>query len=74
MRDRERAEEVKINLPLLSTVLPSNSMLFLSCKPFVVITTFSTGLVGVEVTSVSWVGQLTAKPGDRSNFNTHKTC
>ena len=27
--------------------------MFLSCRPFVVITTFSTGLVGVEVTSVS---------------------
>ena len=25
--------------------------MFLSCRPFVVITTFSTGLVGVEVTS-----------------------
>ena len=48
-----------INLPLFSTVLPSNSRLFLSCRPFVVITTFSTGLVGVEVTSVSWLGQLT---------------
>ena len=33
-----------INLPLFSTVLPSNSRLFLSCRPFVVITTFSTGL------------------------------
>jgi len=32
--------------------------LFLSRRPFVVIT-FSTGLVGVEVTSVSWLGQLT---------------
>ena len=32
--------------------------MFLSCRPFVVIT-FSTGLVGVEVTSVSWLGQLT---------------
>ena len=29
--------------------------------PFVVITTFSTGLVGVEVTSVSWLGQLTVQ-------------
>ena len=28
--------------------------MFLSCRPFVVITTLSTGLVGVEVTSVSW--------------------
>jgi len=34
-------------------------LLFLSCRPFVVITTLSTGLVGVEVTSVSWLGQLT---------------
>ena len=33
--------------------------MFLSCRPFVVITTFSTGLVGVEVISVSWLGQLT---------------
>ena len=33
--------------------------MFLSCKPFVAITTLSTGLVGVEVTSVSWLGQLT---------------
>ena len=41
----------KINLPLFPTVLPSNSRLFLSCRPFAVITTFSTGLVGVEVTS-----------------------
>ena len=39
--------------------LPSNSRLFLSCRPFVVITTLSTSLVGVEVTSVSWLGQLT---------------
>ena len=42
----------RINLPLFYTVLPSNSRLFLSCRPFVVITTFSTGLMGVEVTSV----------------------
>ena len=35
----------KINLPLFSTVLPSNSRLFLSCRPFIVIT-FSTGLMG----------------------------
>ena len=35
--------------------------MFLSCRPFVVITTFSTGLVGVEVTSVSWLGQLKFK-------------
>jgi len=33
--------------------------LFLSCRSFVVVTAFSTGLVGVEVTSVSWLGKLT---------------
>ena len=32
--------------------------MFLSCRPFIV-NTFSTGLVGVEVTSVSWLGKLT---------------
>jgi hypothetical protein len=36
---------IRINLPLFSTVLPSNSRLFLSCRSFVVITTFSTSLV-----------------------------
>ena len=56
----DELDVIRINLPLFSTVFPSNSRLFLSCRPFVVITTFSTGLVGVEVTSVS--------------FNTHKTC
>ena len=40
-----------INLPLFSTVVPSNICMFLSCRPFVVITTLSTGFVGVEVTS-----------------------
>ena len=42
-----------------STVAPSSIFVCLSCRPFVVITTLSTGLVGVEVTSVSWLGQLT---------------
>ena len=50
---------IRINLPLFSTVVPSNICMFLSCRPFVVITTLSTGLVGVEVTSISWLGQLT---------------
>ena len=40
-----------INLPLFSTVVPSNICMFLSSRPFVVITTLSTGLLGVEVTS-----------------------
>ena len=48
---------IRINLPLFSTVLPSSSGLFLSCRPFVVMTTFSTDLVSVY--SVSWLGQLT---------------
>ena len=39
---------VRINLPLFSNV-PSNVCMFLSCRPFVVITLLSTGLVGVEV-------------------------
>ena len=43
---------VRINLPLFSTVVPSNIFMFQSCRPFVVITTLSTGLVGVEVTFV----------------------
>ena len=34
---------------LFSTVVPSNICMFLSCRPFVIIKTFSTGLVGVEV-------------------------
>ena len=46
------------NLPLFFTVVPSSIFMFLSCRSFVVIT-LSTGLVGVEVTSVSWLGQLT---------------
>ena len=48
-----------MTLPLFSTVVPAIIFVFLSCRPFVAITTFSTGLVGVEVTSVSWLGQLT---------------
>ena len=44
---------VRINLLfyLFFTVVPSNSCVFLSCRPFVVNTTFSIGLVGVEVSS-----------------------
>ena len=65
----------RINLPLFSTVVPSNICMFLSCRPFVVITTLSTGLVGVEVTSVAWLGQLTVgvdkinSPGQAINKN-----
>ena len=47
-----------INLPLFSTVVPAIIFVFLSCRPFVV-NTFSTGLVSVAVSSVSWLGQLT---------------
>ena len=46
---------------LEETVVPAIIFVFLSCRPFVVITTFSTGLVGVEVTFESWLGQLTFK-------------
>ena len=49
----------RINLPLFSTVVPAIIFMSLSCRPFVAKTTLSTGLVGVEVTSVSWLGQLT---------------
>ena len=51
--------KVRINLLLFyfTTVVPSNSCVFLSCRPFVV-NTFSTDLVGVEVSSVSRLGQL----------------
>ena len=42
-----------------SSVVPAIIFVFLSCRPFVVNTTFSTGLLGVEVTSVSLLGQLT---------------
>ena len=38
---------------------PSSHLIYVCFCPVVVITTFSTGLVGVEVTSVSWLGQLT---------------
>ena len=52
-----------------------NSRLFLSCRPFVVNTTFSTGLVGVEVTSVSWLGQkhTTVRWNDGTVGNKGKT-
>ena len=52
---------VRINLLfyLFFIVVPSNTCVFLSCMPFVVNTTFSTGLVCIEVSSVSWLGQLT---------------
>ena len=35
-------------LPLFSTVVPAIIFVFLSCRPFVAITTLSTGLVGVD--------------------------
>ena len=37
----------RINLPLFSIVVPACVLMFLSCRPFVAITTLSTGLVGV---------------------------
>ena len=35
----------RINLPLFSTVVPAIIFVFLFCRPFVAITTLSTGLV-----------------------------
>ena len=37
-------------------------LLFLSCRPFVVITTLSTGLVGVEVNSIKQLLFLSCRP------------
>ena len=54
-----RLKAGRINLPLFSTVVPAVTLVFLSCRPFVAITTLSTGFVVVEVTSVSWLEQLT---------------
>ena len=41
---------LRINLPLFSTVVPAVIFVLLSCRPFVAITTLSTGFVGVEIT------------------------
>ena len=51
---------IRINLLfcLFFIVVPSNTCVSF-CRPFVVNSTFSTVLVGVEVSSVSWLGQLT---------------
>jgi hypothetical protein len=43
---------IRINLPLFSTVVPAITFVLLSCRPFVVIITLSTGLVGVEITFI----------------------
>ena len=43
--------------------------MFLSCRPFVAITTLSTGLVGVEVTSVSWLVVIATKGLQDRNIN-----
>ena len=50
-----------------STVVPSKICVFLSCRPFVVNTT---------ITIISDLNSncQKPKPGDRSNFNTHKIC
>ena len=50
-----------LNILLLHLYFSPRPILYmyvLSCRPFVVITTLSIGLVGVEVTSVFWLGQL----------------
>ena len=46
----------RINLPLFSTVVPSNICMFLSYRPFVVIVTLSTGLVGVDNITITTKG------------------
>ena len=48
---------IYINLPLFSTVVPAIIFVFLSCRPFVAITTFSTGLVGcwkINANKINW--------------------
>ena len=45
---------VRINLPLFSTVVPASIFIFLSCKPFVAITTLS---------KVLWVLKSLLSPG-----------
>ena len=44
----------RINLPLFSTVVPAVIFVVLSCRPFVAITTLSTGFVGVEQLGRRW--------------------
>jgi hypothetical protein len=51
--------ELIIYFTYFSTIIPINSCVILSCRPSIVNTTFSTGFVGVEVSSASWLGQLT---------------
>ena len=63
-----RNVSVKINLLLFYlffTIVPSNTCVFLSYRLFVA-NRFSTGLVGVEVSSVSWLGQLTVETEETS--------
>ena len=55
---------IKLLFYLFFTVVPSNTCVSLSCRPFIVYT-FSTGLLGVEVSSVSCPSQEkeeTSKP------------
>ena len=49
------------HLGLIYLYFPPSFHLTVVVRPFVVNKTFSTGLVGVEVTSVSWPGQLEFK-------------
>ena len=57
----------RINLPLFSTVVPAIIFMFLSCRPFVAITTLSTGLVGVEEET-----EVTLTPNERPTGQKHK--
>ena len=49
-----------VSLPIFSPRRPTHKFCFLSCRPFVANTTFTTGLV---VSSVSWLGQLAVGVG-----------
>ena len=62
LNDYKITTTFRINLPLFSTVVPSSIFMFLSCRPFVVITTLSTGLVGVEVNCPSQETEVTSTP------------
>ena len=59
------------------TSTPTTSLLFLSCRPFVVITTLSTGLVGVEEQlcdgkTVENKGKLILKVQLTANLESHE--
>ena len=62
---------VRINLPLFSIIVPASICKFLSCRPFVVITTLSTGLVGVTSTPTRPVGNVVITTKGLQDRNLH---